>query len=668
MIVVTAGHVDHGKTSLVKCLTGTDTDRLPEEKKRGMSIDLGFAYLSHEPELSDSQSGPVTGDKVETGDVAAGNARQIAFVDVPGHEKFVRNMIAGVSAVDAALLVIAADDGPMPQTLEHLAILQLLHVPRLIVAISKTDLVDQQRLATVREEIATLLNDTSFADAIMIDVSVNDQQSVEQVKAALLSSLVEQGVNPPSVREVNDGSYFRMSIDRKFSITGAGTVVTGTVTSGEVVIDQEIYALSGQVALRVRGIHAQNQIAVHAVAGQRCALNLVGGGLKKARLERGEWLSSNQLLQPVNYFDVRLTPSLPRITLKHWTPAHFHVGASDIPCRIALLDKQQASQGESVYARILCNKAAGVVRGDRFVLRDQSARQTIAGGTVIDPLPPRRGRSRPQRLEVLRAIDQPTKVQALQQLVKACEAGVSVNQFSLQFNIHPQAVLDLVEQIDHTVTTQPQGDAWIIEHSQWLILMANVQQALLAWHEGNKDVLGADVEQLRKQMKVSVARPVLVDLLRQLCLQEKLTKRGAVYLVTGRETSLGAETEQLWKQMLPIYQSFSPVAPRVLELAEALAKTSEQTLALLNSFVAHGRMYRVSDNRYFLPEDLLQLAKVAEALAAKEQLTVAAFRDQSGIGRNLVVELLEFFDRVQLTRRLGQHRRLLRSAEQVFID
>ena len=207
-----------------------------------------------------------------------------------------------------------------------------------------------------------------------------------------------------------------------------------------------------------------------------------------------------------------------------------------------------------------------------------------------------------------------------------------------------------------------------MEAAHWTGLKTEVQESLHTWHEKNTEVLGADVEQLRNHMKVPVARPVLNDVLRHLCLEQKLIRRGAVYRVAGRESSLGAVTEKLWKQALPVYQRFSPTAPRVFELSEALDITPAETTALLNSCVAHGRLYRVSDNRYFLPDDVLQLAKIAETLEAQGQLTVAGYRDASGIGRNLVVELLEFFDRVQFTRRLGQQRKLLRTAEQAFVD
>ena len=372
-------------------------------------------------------------------------------------------------------------------------------------------------------------------------------------------------------------------------------------------------------------------------------------------------------MQPVSFFDVKVTPSQPHTALKHWTPAHLHVGASDISCRIALLDAEQVSHGSSAYARILCNNPAGVVFGDRFVLRDQSARHTIAGGIVIDPLPPRRGRSRPQRLNILRAMDQPSKELALQHLVNAEEAGISVNRFAVQFNMRPEFVQKLVEQqLPATVVTQPEADAWVLQRDHWLTLLTQVQDSLQVWHEKNTDVLGADVEQLRRALNGKVARPVLLDALGYLCREKKLTRLGAVYRIAGRESSLAADTEQLWTRMQALYGQYSPVAPRVVEISEALEIAVAETLSLLNTFVAHGRLYRVSDNRYFLPEDLCQLAEVAEKLATQEQLTVARYRDESGIGRNLVVELLEFFDRVQFTRRLGQHRRLLRTAAQVF--
>jgi selenocysteine-specific elongation factor len=652
LIVVTAGHVDHGKTSLVQNLTGTDTDRLPEEKKRGMSIDLGFAYLAHA--FADG-AGADTGGSETAGD------RQIAFVDVPGHEKFVRNMIAGVSAVDIALLVIAADDGPMPQTREHLAILQLLQVPQLIVAISKADLVDPQRLAEARLEITELLAHTEFANAQMIDTSIHDPASTERVKSALIDCLSMQQVPEP-----DDTTYFRMCVDRRFSVTGAGTVVTGTVSSGVVSVDQEVYVLAGQVPLRVRGIRAQSEQATRAVAGQRCALNLAGGDLKRAQLQRGEWITGSAMHRPVRYFDVSVSPSEPGTLLKHWTPAHCHVGAADIPCRIALLNAEQLAYGETGYARLLCDRDVGVVHGDRFVLRDQSARHTIAGGAVIDPLPPRRGRSRPERLAVLDAMHQPTSAQALQQLIAMQPAGVSINEFSLQFNVRPDAVSALVDGRDDVVCTKPAADAWLLYQTHWQSLLETLQQSLQAWHEKNTEALGADAEQLRRQLSLRVARPVLLDALAHLCKDGVLVRRGAVYRVAGHSTSLGAELEQRWAQLQPLYNDVSPVAPRVVELAEAFDMTAPEVLTMLNRFVAHGRMYRVSENRYFLPADLLKLARIAEQLAEAETLTVAEYRDKSGIGRNLVVELLEFFDRVQMTRRLGQFRTMLRAADEVF--
>jgi len=335
MIVATAGHVDHGKTSLVRTLTGTDTDRLPEEKKRGLTIDIGFAYF-----------------RTPTG-------QSVAMIDVPGHEKFVRNMISGVGLVDIALLVVAADDGPMPQTIEHIAILKLMRV-KVVVPVLKDKLY-------------------GFIDSI-------------------------------PARSVH--GHFRMAVDRCFTIDGSGTVVTGTVSSGRLEKNETLTLLSDDTSAgksaRVRGIHAQNTESIEAIAGQRCAVN-ISGDLSRDELQRGTWLVANSDSVKTRIIDVALTAAFkPEAystatadhTVDHWTPAHLHLGTADIPCRIALLDCTSVSAGQTVMARLICDQAMTAAHGDRFVLRDQSARSTIAGGSVIDVLPPRRGRSKPARPRV----------------------------------------------------------------------------------------------------------------------------------------------------------------------------------------------------------------------------------------------------------------------------
>ncbi|MDX1376875.1 MAG: selenocysteine-specific translation elongation factor, partial [Burkholderiales bacterium] len=348
MIVATAGHVDHGKTSLVRALTGVDTDRLPEEKKRGLTIDLGFAYL------------PLAG------------AATIGFVDVPGHERFVHNMLSGVAGIDFALLVVAADDGPMPQTREHLAILDLLGVSQGAVALSKIDRVSEARVAEVRAALGTLLAPTGLAGAPIFPLSVVSDTGVGALKAHLEAAA---RALQPRAREGN----FRLAVDRAFTIAGAGLVVTGTVVSGEVAVGDTVRALLAGEAARVRSIHAQNAAAGIGVAGERCALNLAGID-GKSPIERGDWIVAGTLPPAVRRFDARLRVLADEAgALAHWTPVHVHLGAADVTGRVAVLEGAGIAPGASGLVQLLLERPIGALGGDGFILRDQSSRRTLAG-------------------------------------------------------------------------------------------------------------------------------------------------------------------------------------------------------------------------------------------------------------------------------------------------
>ncbi|MDP4594815.1 MAG: selenocysteine-specific translation elongation factor, partial [Beijerinckiaceae bacterium] len=364
MIIATAGHIDHGKTSLVKILSGVDTDRLPEEKKRGLSIDLGFAY-------------------------AAAGEGTLGFVDVPGHEKFVRNMIAGVSGIDRALLVVAADDGVMPQTREHLAILDLLGISQGVVALTKIDRTGTDQIAAVAAQIEELLAETELAGAPIFPISNVTGEGIE----ALRTYLLDEAAN---VQTAHVSGAFRMSVDRSFIIEGAGIVATGLVLAGEIAINDRVLISPSGLEVRVRSIHAQNKKTDKGRAGERCALNISAPRLTLADITRGDWLLDASLHAPVTRFDarIRLLPSEDK-PLKHWTPVHLHIGAADVPARVAIL--QSGTQAGSLepggdgFVQIVLQQNGSVLHGDHFVLRDQSALRTIAGGTVIDPFAPDRG-------------------------------------------------------------------------------------------------------------------------------------------------------------------------------------------------------------------------------------------------------------------------------------
>ncbi len=661
MIVATAGHVDHGKTTLIKALTGVDTDRLPEEKKRGLSIDLGFAFMGTDGAAAES----------------------IGFIDVPGHEKFVRNMIAGVGSIDLALLVVAADDGPMPQTREHLAILQLLGVRAVIVVMTKSDLVDSATQAATIAKLQALIDASAFPASEIVAVSAGDVDAIEQLRRRLIDFAKVHS-------KVYCQGHFRLAIDRSFSVTGAGTVVTGTVLSGAVRLEDSIFAVSQRAHLRVRGIHAQNQSVDVAKAGQRCALNVSGSDIKNISLKRGGWLTSNDQLQTVRTLDVSITPAPVfdsgdaqyfNNDLKHWTAAHLHLATASVTCRIALLENQSLKVGEYGLARLICEQPLPAVNGDRFVLRDQSARHTIAGGVVIDPLPPKRGRSRPQRLQVLHAMNTATTPentdaivvidneqvnadstgQALAALLSLCKNGVDLQLFAVQYNVRDREISEYCTQFD-VVVCQYGARRWGIKPAHWDSLKTQLLVTLDNWHTAHPNVLGANAEQLRKALPENCTQTVFLQALEELVEHKLLLRKGAVYKHPLRESRLDDDHESIWLELQKLFEPAGNIAPRVNQISEVLGKTNEEVLQLLNTFVAHGRLYRVSANRYYTPEVLHQLARAGEQLAKADNFTVSAFRDVSGIGRNLVIELLEFFDRSRFTRRIGQKRIVMQSS------
>ncbi len=652
MIIATAGHVDHGKTSLVKALTGTNTDRLPEEKKRGLTIDIGFAYL-----------------KTKTDE-------KLAFIDVPGHEKFVRNTIAGVGMADIALLIVAADDGLMPQSLEHLAILRLMGVVNIIPVVSKTDLVDSARALEVQEQVRSVLNQAGCPEHDIHALAVTDKP-----KVASLKTHITQLASQQPVRAMR--GYFRLAIDRSFTLDGSGTVATGTVISGQIEKEESVTLISDGAAsgksARVRSIHAQNTSASETKAGQRCALNL-SGELHKSVLQRGGWLTTNPSFQSTRLVDVVITPAMFSDLnylstrsdatksgkrggeLRHWTPAHFHIGTADIPCRIALLAGSSLAPGERGLARLICDKDFVAVHGDRFVLRDQSARKTIAGGTVLDPYPPRRGRGKPQRLRELQAMDAETPSQAIANMIELSESGVKLPRCAQQFNLQPQEIEALTVQQDLVVI----GMNWAVTQAQAVDLKDRIKQVLHQFHQDNPDQLGIDSITIRRLCSMSIDLPVFEYFLHELISCSEVARNATIYRLSEHEASLSAANQLSWNLVSSRMESAGYTPPRVVEISEALSKTADETYQVLNHFVSHGKIIKVTDNRYFLPETLLQLASMAEDLSNKDALSVAEFRTHSGIGRNLVVELLEYFDRIRFTQRIGNQRSVLMSADELF--
>jgi selenocysteine-specific elongation factor len=367
MIVGTAGHIDHGKTALIRALTGVDTDRLKEEKARGISIDLGYAYLP----------GP--------------DGKILGFVDVPGHEKFVHNMLAGATGIDFALLVIAADDGVMPQTLEHLAIIDLLGISHGVVALTKIDLVSAERREEATNEIRDALRETGLRSAEIVPVSAVSSENVDVLRDKLFDAAKQF--------ESTAAGRFRLAVDRCFTLAGIGTVVTGTVLSGSVSIGDHIVVSPSGIAARVRSIHAQNKPAQRGIAGERCALNLAGEGVTKDAICRGDVVLDPALHAPSTRIDatLKLLGSEEK-PITQWMPARLHHGASEVAARVVLLQSAPISPGSEGRIQLVLERAIAASEGDKFILRDTTSQRTIGGGRFLDLRAPERHRKSPERL------------------------------------------------------------------------------------------------------------------------------------------------------------------------------------------------------------------------------------------------------------------------------
>ena len=636
MIIATAGHIDHGKTALVQALTGVNTDRLPEEKKRGMSIDLGFAYQ------------PIT------------NGKTLGFVDVPGHERFIRNMLAGVTGIDYAMLIIAADDGPMPQTIEHLAILDLLGVSEGIVALTKIDRVEPERLVEAKGEIENILADTCLEGADILPVSAITGDGVEDVRDHLeaMSELLGERVLIGN---------FRLAIDRCFTVPGAGLVVTGGVFSGKVTVGDQLILSPQGTNVRVRGIHAQNQESETGVVGQRCAANITGGDLNKTDVHRGDWLLAEKVHDPVPRFDARLRvlPSEGR-PLKHWTPVHVHLGAAEVPGRVAMLEEKFIAPGESGLVQIVLDRRIGALRNDGFVIRDQSAQRTIAGGRIIDPFGPARGRAKSDRIAFLAAMSKTDANEVLAQLLAQSPLGVDLAHFSVAWNLTPDdqaALWEIVEMVKVGPDENPIG----LSPGHFAALGSTTIDVMQGWHGNNPDRPGPGVDALRRILPNRLPLAVFEGVLRSLVSEKKIMHLGANYCLPGFEPKLASKDAAMWKRVMPALENGYTKPPVVHALAEELSLDHRTLEKFLVRSAKLGLVCQVAKNRFLLPEAVLELGDIVEALGANENtFGVVEFRDHSNIGRNLAIEVLEFFDKSGFTWRTGDERKVLKPVSEVF--
>ncbi len=636
MIVGTAGHIDHGKTSLVRALTGIDTDRLPEEKARGITLDLGFAYVP-----------------LDNGDV-------LGFVDVPGHERLVHTMIAGASSIGMALLVVAADDGLMPQTHEHLQILSLLGVSRCVVALTKIDLVDADRAIEVELDIATLLDGTELAGAAVFPVSTITGAGIAPLRAHLLTEAARRAT--PDAASPGERS-FRLAVDRSFSLAGAGTVVTGSVVAGEVRVGQSVLVLPSGLRARVRGIHAANHPVEQAKTGERCALNLIGPGIRKDAIGRGDWIVDPEAASVTRSCDISLRLlATERSALKPGTPVLLHHGAGQASARVLLLEPAILPPGATGLAHLALDRPLPLRHGDRLVLRDTAASRTIAGGRALDPSPPKRHRRRPVRLDVLRALTTTDTRRALLGLLAQPPFLLRRDLLQADWGLTDAGLTAL---IPDTVAV----GSWLITADAAGTLAREVTEALAVFHARQPSQPGIAMESLRLAVPTRLPRDGFAALTVHLVASGVVTAAAHLLRAPGHRGGLAGEEARLWDTLRPLLETDPYRPPLLREAAERIGCGDVALRRACKGFARLGLVVEVAPDRFFAREAVMGMAEAAHALAAEiggSGFTAAQFRDRLGNGRQLAIQVLDYLDRRGITVRRGDLRRTGKAPRVVF--
>ena len=632
IVLGTAGHIDHGKTSLIKALTNIDTDRLKEEKERGITIDLGFAFLN------------------------LGHDIQLGIVDVPGHERFVKNMLAGVGGIDLVMLVIAADEGVMPQTREHLAICELLKVREGLVALTKIDMVEPDWLDLVQEDTAEFLEGTFLAGKPIMPVSSKTGDGLPTLVDTL--RVICERLTPKSPT----GST-RLPIDRVFSMRGFGTVVTGTLFSGTLRLEDRIEIQPRGVTARVRGLQVHNQSVREAVAGQRTAVNLQG--LEKADLQRGDVLITPGRYPAAYMLDVTLAvlKDAPR-PLKHRAQVRFHIGTSEIMGRVVLLDRNEVQPGEEVFAQLRLAEPAVAAPQDRYVLRSYSPVLTIAGGAILDTLPAKHKRHRPEVLEHLTALRDGTVVQNLTaHLYQADYAGLKWADFMLRSPLDEaslQAVVTALLQQGAGVLIED-NPPWLVHQQQYERVCTKMLHLLAEFHRHYPLRPAMVTEELRSKFP-GMEEKVFVTLLQDLAASGHLEVSRDKVKLTQHTVTLSPERQAIVDALEQTFHQAQYQPPSVEEAFAAQPGAHNDERALLQVLVDQQKLMRLKGDIFYHCEVLADIeSQLRTYLEEKGEITAGEFRDLLHISRKYAIPLLEYFDSQRLTVRLGD-KRVLRKA------
>ena len=631
IILGTAGHIDHGKTTLIKALTGTDTDRLKEEKERGITIELGFAHLS------------------------LANGQEVGIVDVPGHEKFVRHMVAGATGIDLVALVVAADEGVMPQTREHLEICELLKVKHGLVVLTKTDLVeDGDWLDLVREDIYDFLQGTFLASAAIVPVSAvtGDGLSLLLHELERLCELVEAR---------STGGDFRLAVDRVFTMKGFGTVVTGTAIAGKVMTGDTLFVYPQQLKTKVRGIQVHNREVNEAGSGQRTAINLQG--LEKAALERGNVLATPESLISSYMVDVRFQhlENAPR-ALRNRAKVRFHTGTSEIMGTLVLLDTDALTPGEKGYAQLRLDKPVVVRSGDRFVLRSYSPMRTIGGGQILHPTPNKRKRLVDSTLQTLAILERQEPLEIVKLYLKdAGFAGIGERELTILANVPEKRLRRLLQDLmSRGEAIQFDREAQRFIHKD---IYTNLTQLLRGqleeFHQREPLRSGMNKEEIFARMPRGVDAKLFNELMQRLTRAGEIVQEKDSVRLSSHQVALVGKQEMVREKIESIYRKAGLQPPFFREVAQSLGVSDGEARQILNWMLEQGVLIKVKEDMYFHHASLGDLKnRLLDIFAGQEEITTPQFKELTQTTRKYTIPLLEFLDATRFTIRVGDVRRL----------
>ena len=620
-VIGLSGHIDHGKTALVKALTGVNTDSLTEEQKRGMTIDIGFAFLDE----------------------------NITLIDVPGHEKFVKNMMAGVSAVDVALLVVAADDGVMPQTREHFEILNLLDIPLGIVAINKIDLADKDWLELVELDIGELLQGSFMEDAPILKVSAETGDGVDQLKTTLLDLCKK-------VPDKQDRGIFRLHVDRVFSMKGYGTVVTGTVNSGSLKIGDTVELLPGSVKSKVRGLQSHGEEVQQVETGDRAAINLQRVEIKQ--IERGSQIAEIGYLQSLNQMGVTLLllgSAQKPITQNQ--RIRIHLGTQEVMARVALTDGKTLHPGDDCPALLRLEQPMVAARGDKFIIRSFSPVITIGGGEVMEVLIEEKWKIVKEKLQNL--YDSPKSDQLIHLVQEEGAKPITPEKLQYRIGISKEQINAIVEEKEELFWLTHKQGKWLLTQNQWNELKNSIHNFLKKYHAKNPLNAGAQKEEIRQHL--SCENSILEALLQSMLDDKSISQKGELFLNPKFSITLSSEDDSLQNSILNQLDQEGFTSSTLAQLSLKTGNSKGKLMQVLNVAEQQGKLLRIDGNLMFTQKNFIKLReKVNQFFLNHPEMSVSEFKELAHTSRKYAIPLLEYFDKQKITYREGNTRKLVR--------